>query len=79
MSLKEKYFRRDGPIAFRLWMYAVVIEELEKNPNKPKAISVRERIIEFSESAWVTTRGTTEERADIQKMIDNLTYIGADC
>lgn len=79
MSLKEKYFTKEGPIAFKLWVFAVAVEELSKGMNKSKAISLRERIIEFSESAWLTSRGTKEEKQDIQQMIDDLTCMGANC
>jgi len=75
MSLKEKYFEKEGYTAFRLWAFAVAVEELSSKANCSKAASLRDQVIEFSESAWVSARSTAEERKDIQKLIDNLTVM----
>jgi len=73
--MEEKYFKKEGLIAFRLWMFSLATDALKKNPNKEKAITLREQVVEFSESAWVSARGTKEERADLQSFIDDLTVL----
>lgn len=85
MTLKEKYFKREGYTAFQLWMFAVTLDELSKTENelsktenKSKAASLRERVIEFSESAWMSARGTTDEKKDLQQIIDEVTCMAID-
>ena len=71
----EKYFNKEGMIAFRLWMFALGLNALKQTPNKEKAAALCDRVVEFSESAWVSAKGTKEEKADIQSLIDDLTNI----
>lgn len=78
MALKEKYFEREGYTAFKLWIFALALENLSKNANKSKAASLREKIIEFSESAWMSARGTTDEKKDLQQIIDEITCMAID-
>ena len=85
MSIKEKYFPKEGYTAFRLWAFAAAMDELSKNAkamdelsknaNKSKAASLRDQVIEFSESAWMSAKGTKEEKDDLQELIDNLTVM----
>lgn len=73
--MEEKYFKKDGPIAFRLWMFGLALQQLKKTPNKEKATFLLGKVVEFSESAWISARGTKDERDDLQKVIDDLTNI----
>ena len=75
MSLREKYFKRDGYTAYRLWLFAVALEELSQENNRAKAGSLKDQVIEFFDSAWMSVRGTAEEKEDMQKIIDELTVL----
>ena len=78
MSLREKYFKKEGYTAFRLWTFAIAIEELSQKKNKAKVASLKEQVIEFYDSAWMSVRGTAEEKADLQKIIDEITVLEID-
>lgn len=73
--MKQKYFEKTGEIALRLWSYSLILSELKAHPNKEKTKNFYEKVIEFRTSPWMEIKSATEERADLQKIIDELTYM----
>jgi len=74
-ELKKKYSQKEGEIAFRLWSFALTIAELETSPNKEKTENLYDKAVAFSSSSWMEIKATKEERDDLQKMIDRLTFL----
>ena len=77
-TIKQKYFEKEGEIALRLWSYSLILAELEDQPNKEKLKKFYEKVLEFRTSPWIEIKSTAEECADLQKIIDELTFMLAE-
>ncbi|MBP5698919.1 MAG: hypothetical protein J6W96_05285 [Alphaproteobacteria bacterium] len=74
-ELQEKYFKKEGVIAFRLWAFVTMTLELYDDPVEEKVEMLYGKVIDFYDSIWMETKATDEERKDIQKIIDVLTFL----
>ena len=65
----EKYFNREGTIAFKLWLYSIAIEALKKEPNLERVRFLHWEISQYLQSHWVRKKATEEERGDLQSIM----------
>ena len=68
--MKTKYFNQTGEIAFRLWMFANAVEELQKTPNAEKAENLKSKMLSFS--GIVKKKKQMEAFEDLRKLIKSL-------
>ena len=69
-SMKSKYFKKQGEIAFRLWMFSSAYEQLLAAPNKEKTLNLIGKMENFEQV--VKANGTEEEHRDLKEMIEVL-------
>ena len=73
--MKQKYFSATGETAFRLWMFSQAAEELKKQPNKEKLANLLSKVKTFAIGNWVKFNATAEEKADLDRLVEELTML----
>lgn len=73
MLMKQKYYKAIGETAFRLWIFASALEELEKNPkNLEKVGNLLDKVSKFAGGNWVKYNATEEEKRDLETIREKL-------
>ena len=74
--MKQKFFRKEGETAFRLWIFSMALAELKKQPqNAEKLNRVLEKVEEFTRSNWVKFNATDEEKKSLQTILTELQHL----
>lgn len=77
----NEYLRKEGEIAFRLWLFTEAVQALKKAqteegvPCYEKVDKLYDKVVSFSDSSWMEVKSTPKEREDLQKLIDELTIM----
>ncbi|MBR2273328.1 MAG: hypothetical protein IJ864_00620 [Alphaproteobacteria bacterium] len=73
--MEKKYFQKEGLIAFKLWAFELLIDALEVDRQLEKIEQLYDKVVQFSQSIWMETKATAEERKDMQNLVDRLTIM----
>ena len=72
-KMNEKYYLPEGRTAFRLWVFATMLEDLQKRPkNLEKIERLLEKVTNFANGNWIRFNGTDEQRTDLAEIITKL-------
>lgn len=68
MLMIQKYFKRNGEIAFHMWVFASSLANLERLPNLGKVTILLSKVCAFGGSDMFKTNATAEEKADLEQI-----------
>ena len=75
--MKQKFFKSKGEIAFRIWVYLVLLEEFKRYKNQEKINNLYNKVVTFSESEKVKSEATEEEKSALDFIVKELRARGA--
>ena len=70
--MQSKYLNAGGANAVHIWVFATLLAELKKTPNREKTQEVYQRALQLAENQEFKYHATPEEISDLKKVVDNL-------